>query len=113
MALEVGHFGVRVVIIEPGYIAPGMRNGVRHNEDGTPYEELRNQWSGADDTLVGPGGRPGPELVGEAIAAAITDESTPLRVPVGADAEMILATRKQLDDAAFVQSMRDVLDITW
>ena len=113
LAFEVGHFGVRVVIIEPGYIAPGMRNAVRHGEDGTPYEELRRQWSGADDTLVGPAGRPGPELVGQAIADAIDDPSTPLRVPVGADAELVLATRKELDDASFEAAMRQMLGLTW
>jgi len=113
LAFEVGHFGVRVVIVEPGYIAPGMRNAVRHGEDGTVYEELRRQWSGADDTLVGPEGRPGPELVGHAIADAIADPSTPLRVPVGADAELVLQTRRQLDDAAFDATMREVLGIDW
>ncbi|MCU1496390.1 MAG: short-chain dehydrogenase/reductase [Acidimicrobiales bacterium] len=113
LALEVGHFGVRVVIIEPGYIAPGMRNAVRHGEDGTAYEELRRQWSGSDDTLVGPDGRPAPELVGEAIAEAIADPATPLRVPVGADAELVLATRSQQDDATFHATMRQVLGLTW
>jgi NAD(P)-dependent dehydrogenase (short-subunit alcohol dehydrogenase family) len=113
LAFEVGHFGVRVVIVEPGYIAPGMRNAVRHGEDGTAYEELRRQWSGADDTLVGPEGRPGPELVGEAIAEAIADPSTPLRVPVGADAELVLATRKQLGDAEFTAAMRQMLGLSW
>lgn len=113
LALEVGHFGVRVVVIQPGYIAPGMRNTVRHGEDGTPYEELRRQWSGADATLVGPAGRPAPELVGEAIAAAIDDPATPLRVPVGADAELILATRSQQDDATFHATMREVIGLTW
>lgn len=111
--LEVGHFGVRVVIVEPGYIAPGMKGGRRHGEDGTPYEELRRQWSGADDTLVGPGGRPAPGLVGEAIAAAVADTTTPLRIPVGADAEMVLAARRQLDDDAFHQSMRELLGLSW
>lgn len=113
LALEVGHFGVRVVIVEPGYIAPGMRNTARHGEDGTPYEELRRQWSGADDTLVGPEGRPAPELVGEAVAAALADPDTPLRVPVGADAELILSTRAKLDDAAFHATMREVIGLTW
>jgi NAD(P)-dependent dehydrogenase (short-subunit alcohol dehydrogenase family) len=113
LAFEVGHFGVRVVIVEPGYIAPGMRNQVRHGEEGTPYAELRAQWSGADETLVGPSGRPGPELVGQAVAAAIADPATPLRVPVGADAEMVLAARATLDDAAFTATMREVLGITW
>ena len=113
LALEIGHFGLRVVIIEPGYIAPGMRNGVRHGEDGTEYAELRRQWSGVDDRLLGAGGRPQPELVGEAIAEAIANPDTPLRVPVGADAEMILATRSQLDDAAFHHAMREVIGLTW
>lgn len=113
LAMEIAHFGVRVVIVEPGYIAPGMRNNRRHGEDGTPYEELRRQWSGADATLVGPSGRPGPEVVGEAIAAALADPTTPLRVPVGADAELVLATRKAQDDATFTATMREVLGITW
>ena len=113
LAFEVGHFGVRVVIIEPGYIAPGMKGAGIHPEAGTPYEELRNQWSGADGKLVGPEGRPEPELVGEAIADAIDDASTPLRVPVGADAEMVLSARKQLDDQDFSNAMRDLLGITW
>jgi len=113
LAFEIGHFGVRVVIVEPGYIAPGMRNARRHGEDGTDYEELRRQWSGADETMVGPGGRPGPELVGQAIADAIDDPATPLRVPVGADAEMVLATRKELDDARFTAAMRELLGLTW
>ena len=112
LALEVGHFGVRVVIVEPGYIAPGMRNPVRHGEDST-YAELRAQWSGTDETLVGAGGRPPPELVGMAIADATEDPATPLRVPVGADAEIILATRAQQDDATFLATMRQVLGLTW
>ncbi len=113
LAFEVGHFGVRVVIVEPGYIAPGMKGVGIHPEIGTPYEDLRRQWSGADATLVGPGGRPGPEVVGHAIAAAIADPATPLRVTVGADAEMVLAARKELDDAAFGNAMRELLGITW
>ncbi|MGI8754820.1 MAG: SDR family oxidoreductase [Acidimicrobiales bacterium] len=113
LAFEVGHFGVRVVIIEPGYIAPGMKGAERHDDHGTPYEELRRQWSGTDATLVGPEGRPGPELVGEAIARAINDPTTPLRVPVGADAEMVLAARRELGDAEFTTAMRDLLGITW
>lgn len=113
LAFKVGHFGVRVVIVEPGYIAPGMKGAGHHPEAGTPYEELRRQWSGADATLVGPAGRPPPELVGTAIADALDDPSTPLRVPVGADAESVLAARRELDDHAFVGAMRALLGITW
>jgi NAD(P)-dependent dehydrogenase (short-subunit alcohol dehydrogenase family) len=113
LALEVGHFGIRVVIVEPGYIAPGMRNAVRHGEEGTVYAELRRQWDGTPELMVGPGGRPAPELVGEAIAAAVADPDTPLRVPVGADAEMVLAARKQMTDREFHDTMRAMLGLTW
>ena len=109
---EVGHFGIRTVIIEPGYIAPGMK----HHDDfrgDAAYDELWAQWTGTDGKLTGPDGRPGPELVARAIGDAIEDPATPLRVPVGADAEMVLATRSQLDDAAFEAAMRATIGMTW
>lgn len=109
---ELGHFGIRIVVIEPGYIAPGMKHGSDHLGDAA-YDELRTQWSGTDSTMTGPGGRPGPEIVAIAIAGAIEDPATPLRVPVGADAEMVLATRSKLGDAEFEAAMRATIGLTW
>ena len=109
---ELGHFGVRTVIIEPGYIAPGMKESPRYQRLGE-YSELWAQWEGNDDKLTGTAGRPGPELVAEAIAEAIENRDTPLRVPVGGDAELVLATRKELDDAAFEEAMRATLQLDW
>ena len=109
---ELAHFGIRVVIIEPGYIAPGMKDAPRHDGPAA-YGDLWEQWSGTDAKVTGPSGRPGPELVGVAIADAIENPDTPLRVPVGSDAETILAVRQQLDDAAFEAAMRKTLDFTW
>ena len=86
---ELGHFGIRVVIIEPGYIAPGMKHDDDHSGPAV-YADLHAQWSGTVDTLTGPGGRPGPELVGAAVADALEDPATPLRVEVGQDAAMVL-----------------------
>ena len=109
---EVRHFGVRSVIIQPGYIAPGMKPSGRH--DGPPaYAELWAQWTGADGKMLGAGGRPGPEIVGVAIAEAIENPDTPLRVPVGDDAKMIMGARRALDDQAFEAAMRQVLNLTW
>jgi NAD(P)-dependent dehydrogenase (short-subunit alcohol dehydrogenase family) len=109
---EIGHFGLRVVIIQPGYIAPGMKRGA-HHEGPAVYAPLLEQWEGTDSKVTGPEGRPGPELVATAIADAIEDPATPLRVPVGADAEMIMATRRALDDASFEAAMRKALDLDW
>jgi len=108
---EAGHFGIRVVIIEPGYIAPGMKHEGDHVGPAA-YEELRAQWTGTDSRLNA-AGRPGPDIVANAIAEAVVNPDTPLRVPVGADAELILATRAQLNDTDFEATMRATLDFTW
>jgi len=109
---ELAHFGVRVVIIQPGYIAPGMKASPRHDGPAV-YADLWEQWTGTDAKVTGPTGRPGPELVGVAIADAIENPDTPLRVPVGSDAEMILGARQHFGDAEFEAAMRKTLDLTW
>jgi NAD(P)-dependent dehydrogenase (short-subunit alcohol dehydrogenase family) len=109
---ELGHFGIRVVIIEPGYIAPGMKHADDHRGPEV-YADLHAQWSGTAATLTGPDGRPGPELVGLAVADAVEDPATPLRVEVGDDAAMVLHLRRTLNDAEFEDAMRDALGLTW
>ena len=42
---ELGHFGIRVVLVEPGYIAPGMKDGPEWGME-APYDELGRQWAG-------------------------------------------------------------------
>lgn len=110
---ELGHFGIRVVIVEPGYFATEMPN--KHRDDliaGGPYVELDRQWSRTADTL-NPDGRPGPEVVARAIADVVEDPDPPLRRPVGADAELVCGSRRQLDDVALEALMRSTLDFTW
>jgi NAD(P)-dependent dehydrogenase (short-subunit alcohol dehydrogenase family) len=109
---ELGHFGIRVVIVEPGYIAPGMKHADDH-EGPEIYRELHRQWDATVTTLVGPTGRPGPELVGNAVADALEDPKAPLRVEVGADAAMVLGLRRTLGDEEFEATMREALGLTW
>ena len=110
--LEVRHFGIRSVLIEPGNIAPGMKAREPHKGP-ADYAGLWEQWTGADSKMAGPSGQPGPEIVARAIAGAIEDPATPFRVPVGRDAEMILAMRRSLDDRAFEDAMRKAVGLTW
>ena len=109
---ELAHFGVRTVIIEPGYIAPGMVPGPREPGD-EAYGPLWAQWEHTDAIVTGPAGRPGPEVVARAVRAAVEDPATPLRVPVGEDAAMVLGARASMDDAAFEAAMRAVLGAEW
>jgi NAD(P)-dependent dehydrogenase (short-subunit alcohol dehydrogenase family) len=109
---ELGHFGIRVAIIEPGYTAPGMRAGARIAGD-PAYADLWEQWQHTDRIVTGPSGRPGASTVAVAIRDALEDPDTPLRVPVGDDAAMVLGARSSLGDAAFEAAMRAVLGATW
>jgi NAD(P)-dependent dehydrogenase (short-subunit alcohol dehydrogenase family) len=109
---ELGHFGIRVVIVEPGYIAPGMKHSGEHAGPAV-YADLHAQWGATDTKLTGPAGRPGPELVGHAVADALENPGTPLRVEVGQDAAMVLELRRTLTDAEFEATMRTALDLTW
>jgi NAD(P)-dependent dehydrogenase (short-subunit alcohol dehydrogenase family) len=109
---ELGHFGIRVVLIEPGYISPGMKPAGQVRGDDA-YRPLWDEWAGTDLKVTGPSGRPGPELVAAAIRSAIEDPATPFRVPVGDDAVMVLGARSQMDDATFEAAMRSTLGLTW
>ena len=109
---ELSHFGIRVVILEPGYTAPGMKRGERERGDPV-YDQLWKQWEHTDRVVTGPAGRPGPELVAGAILRALEDPATPLRVPVGEDAAVVLGARSSLGDAEFEATMRAVLGATW
>ena len=109
---ELSHFGIRVVIVEPGYTAPGMMPGERHVGD-PAYTELWEQWEHTDRLVTGAAGRPGPETVARAIRRSIEDPDTPLRVPVGDDAALVLGARSTLGDAEFEATMRAYLGATW
>lgn len=109
---ELGHFGIRVCIIEPGYIAPGMKHAPTHVGPDA-YTDLHAQWSGTDDKVTGGAGRTSTEVAAGVIADAVEQANTPLRVPIGADAELTFAVRKQMDDAEFEATMRAQLGLTW
>jgi NAD(P)-dependent dehydrogenase (short-subunit alcohol dehydrogenase family) len=108
---ELAHFGVRVVIIEPGFIAPGMKE--HSTSGGLPvYDELEAQLEKIASATQG-GPRPGPEIVAEAIADAIDSPGGPLRRRVGTDANLTLAARSSLNDDEFEAAMRQIVGLTW
>jgi NAD(P)-dependent dehydrogenase (short-subunit alcohol dehydrogenase family) len=112
--LEVGHFGVRVIVIEPGAIDTRFdANVVDHRDEPGPYQELGVLWRGAQQQLNGGQPAPGPELVASAIADALESERSQLRWPVGADAELIAAVRQGTTYDEFEAAMRETLRLDW
>jgi NAD(P)-dependent dehydrogenase (short-subunit alcohol dehydrogenase family) len=109
--VELAHFGIRVVIVEPGFIAPGMKE--REPSGGLAvYDELEAQLAEIAKKMQG-GARPGPDVVATVIADAIDNEGGPLRRRVGDDANMILSARSSLGDEEFEAAMRNVVGLSW
>ena len=113
MYIELAHWGIKVIAIEPGFIAtPMLEKDESYGTDTPPYDELGRIWEGATATLSG-GDPPGPELVAAAIADALEQEEPVLRHPVGADAEMVVAARESMSYEQFITSMRELLGLDW
>ena len=112
--LEVGHFGVRIIVIEPGVIGTNFGdNAIDHRGEPGPYSELATLWAAAVGTLGGDGDPPGPELVAATISEALEAEPHRLRWPVGADAELVASARDAMGYGDFEASMRQVLQLDW
>jgi NAD(P)-dependent dehydrogenase (short-subunit alcohol dehydrogenase family) len=111
---ELGHFGIRLHLIEPGVIDTAFRGNIRHvNKDSEIYRGLTEQWDGATDRLRGDKPKPGPELVAGVIADVVDDPGAVLRHPVGDDAELVIGTRSQMEFEQFETTMRGVLGLDW
>lgn len=111
---EVGHFGIRVAIVEPGFFETEFQDKEpRYGLDDPPYDELDRQWQAAFGKLRGDGPSAGAEPVAQVIADAVEGAENKLRWPVGVDAEMVLSARSTMDDETFEATMRGALDLTW
>ncbi len=112
--LEVGHFGVRVLVVEPGAIETNFGTNVVDFRGGDgPYRELAVLWEKASGALSGGAPAPGPELVAQRIADALEDPSAPLRIRVGADADLVWAARGIKPYEEFEALMRSSLNVDW
>jgi NAD(P)-dependent dehydrogenase (short-subunit alcohol dehydrogenase family) len=112
--LEVGHFGVKVVVIQPGSIETRFGdNAVDHRGQPGPYQPLASLWESAMDKLGGGQAPPGPELVASVICDAIESETKRLRWPVGSDAELVTSARQGSSYDDFEATMRQFLGLDW
>jgi len=90
LAVEVGHFGISVTLLQPGRVSSGgSERAPTYLGDDDPYLPLAQQLAGARGSFsfitV--------EDVAAAVADALEQDRPPLRIPVGASAEAVLAAR--------------------
>lgn len=111
---ELGLKGIRVHVIEPGQFATELSantmTAAAFDPSAAPYGSVA---AGLEERVHGliPGGeRADPATVAHAIVAAAADPSSPLRIPVGGDAELILAARSGQSFEDYEVTMRTFLD---
>lgn len=112
---EVGHFGIRVALVEPGGFDTNFGDNRRiFAADVPPYDELDKIWEQSQARLQGsPGERPGPEVVAQVIADAVEGKEQKLRWLVGDDAKLIMDVRNSMNDEDFEATMRQTLELDW
>jgi len=112
---EIGHFGIRVHVVEPGGIETpfgsnrrlvGAAAGME-----SPYTEMVDQWQASAGRLNA-GGATKPETVAGVIVEAI-ENGDKFRYPAGPDAELVFTARKAMTDEQFESAMRAQLGLTW
>jgi short-subunit dehydrogenase len=88
LAVEAGHFGVKVTILEPGQVSSGALDRPRtYLAENDPYQPLAAQLAGARGSFITV------EQVAAAIADAVEQDDPPFRIPVGIPAQTVLAAR--------------------
>jgi NADP-dependent 3-hydroxy acid dehydrogenase YdfG len=106
---EMKEIGVKVKIVEPGFIATdfGSRSFDFQAGDISDYQPLigalMKQWQNSNNT-VSP-----PSLVAEVIFKAVTDGTNQLRYRAGDDANFLLDNRKKMTDKEFFEMMNSQL----
>lgn len=115
LKLEVGHFGIKVALVEPGFFETTFSdNARRFGTDSAPYDELEVAWDKAMSRLRGGAETgAGPQAVVSTIADLVESDAPALRNPVGDDARMVLGARAAMDDATFEATMRETLELDW
>jgi NAD(P)-dependent dehydrogenase (short-subunit alcohol dehydrogenase family) len=114
MAYELGPFGIRVVIIEPGFIRTNIMNsGVvakRASDTNSPYFSSTQKLADHFNSMVNNTSTSSPpEQVAKTILDAITSKNPKLRYTVGNDADSIMKARKSMPDEEFMEMIKKQL----
>lgn len=108
---ELTHFGIRTVVVEPGYVRSSWSASEQWLGVSPPYEELYRQVRAGDETSLQEASPP--ELVAEVIADAIESDGGPFRWPAGPDAELALRVRSEVDDDTWASLVRATTNVEW
>jgi NAD(P)-dependent dehydrogenase (short-subunit alcohol dehydrogenase family) len=110
MAYELEPFGIKVVLIEPGFIKTNFANAMvlakKAQDPSSPYSEMMQRIQANSNEMAK--NASSVDVVSKAILEAVTSKSPNLRYLVGKDVEAWAANKKTMGDTEFHNMMQNL-----
>ena len=107
MSYELEPFGIKVVLVEPGFIKTNFSQAsviAKNSEDpSSPYSQMMQKVAIVTSQLEQSGSTP--DLVAKVVLNAVTSENPNLRYLVGKDVEEWVKGKNSMTDAEFHKMM--------
>jgi len=110
---ELRPFGIRVIIIEPGFIKTNIMNSSvlakKASGHKSPYYPYTQSIQGYFRSMMDNPESSNPEEVAKVILHAVTSEKPQLRFTVGNDASAIIQAKRKMSELDFINLIRQQL----
>ena len=110
---ELGPFGIRVIIIEPGFIKTNIMNSSvlakKASEENSPYYSFTKKIESYFKSMMDNPESSTPEEVAKVILHAVTSENPQLRFTVGNDASAIVQAKRKMSELDFTNLIKQQL----
>ena len=110
IAYELEPFGIKVILIEPGFIQTNFANSMviakKAQDPTSPYSQMMQRIVASSNELAKNGSSA--DLVANVILDAATNPSPRLRYLVGKDVEAWAASKKSMDESEFFNMIKKI-----
>jgi NAD(P)-dependent dehydrogenase (short-subunit alcohol dehydrogenase family) len=110
MAYELEPFGIRVILIEPGFVQTNFANSMviakKAQDPTSPYSKMMQRIAASSSELAKIGSSA--DLVANVILDAATNPNPRLRYLVGKDVEAWAASKKSMDESEFFNMIKKI-----
>jgi NAD(P)-dependent dehydrogenase (short-subunit alcohol dehydrogenase family) len=110
IAYELEPFGIKVILIEPGFIQTNFSNSMvvakKAQDPTSPYSQMMQRIVASSNELAKNGSSA--DLVANVILDAATNPSPRLRYLVGKDVEAWAASKKSMDESEFFNMIKKI-----
>jgi NAD(P)-dependent dehydrogenase (short-subunit alcohol dehydrogenase family) len=104
MSYELEPFGIKVILIEPGFVNTNFQQAmIRSQDPNSPYSQMMQKRATASNQFFQSGSAP--ELVAKVVLKAINTPNPNLRYLVGKDVEEWVKSKESMTDAEFHEMM--------